>query len=107
MNTVEILTKARDLIAPEGAWAQDTYAKTADGWNVSWRDPKAVSWCAAGACYLASGGRVRAEAAITALETALPDADWIIPDYNDFGERTQQEIIDWFNAAIANEQAKS
>jgi hypothetical protein len=54
MDTVEILTKARELISDEGRWTRLSYARDADGNVVRPNDPDAVCFCAMGALLRAS-----------------------------------------------------
>lgn len=103
MDIVEILTKARDLITPEGAWTQEEYARTASGVPVDPLADEATCFCAVGACTRVAGkySHEAVQALMKVSRSVLGFAD-----YNDANERTQQEIIDWFNAAIATEQSK-
>lgn len=44
------LREAKALISDPKRWCQGSYGKTADGEITLAKDPKAVAWCAVGAC---------------------------------------------------------
>lgn len=94
----DVLLKAAELIEPEGAWCQGTFARDVDGEFV--RDimaPEACQWCAWGgiekACLLL---RLDIEddgdAAVAAVEAALePRAS--IGMWNDAEYRRQADVV--------------
>lgn len=49
METVEILTKARELISDESRWTKNDYAADNVGYVVEFSDPRACAFCALGA----------------------------------------------------------
>lgn len=87
-DTVEKLKAARALI--ERGWCQGEYAKDADGEAVGVREPRAVAWCVRGACYAAN---------VSALP--LYDVQRDLTNWNDHPGRTQAEVLNLFDEAIA------
>jgi hypothetical protein len=98
MTTVEILKAARAKI--EQGWTQKALARDAYG------DPargNGCSWCAEGALVAVTGGRSKA---FGYLRESLPDGFNDTAIYNDAPGRTQQEILDLYDAAIARAEAE-
>lgn len=50
MTTADKLRAAKALIEDPAHWCQGHYALNADGADISAGDPRAVKWCAIGAC---------------------------------------------------------
>lgn len=48
-QTIEVLTRARELISEEHRWTQYAYARDKEGICVESTSPKAACWCARGA----------------------------------------------------------
>lgn len=106
MQASEILSKAADLIEPEGAWMQGGYS---NGVTVV----SGSCWCAAGAVYAAHGNwrDPVARDAVRVLYTALnlpydDEDDDVIGAWNDAPERTQAEVVSALRQAahLAKEQ---
>jgi hypothetical protein len=80
----EVLSRAADLIEPEGAWTQGSYGRTADGSSVYYDDPNAVCFCLRGA-----------------LRRVDPTGSWmeyaanhrLSAAWNDAFGRTQAEVV--------------
>jgi hypothetical protein len=105
MKVSEILSKAADLIEPEGAWLQAYSAKNADGEPVSSSDARACKFCIYGAmariCDRDADARQRARDFIhPVIGTEL------ISIWNDAPERTQAEVVSALREAstLAKEQ---
>ena len=97
-----ILTEAADLLEPEGAWVQRSFAKGPEG--QSYPQPEAeCSWCALGAILKASGG-VRAAAggyhdAVLFLRQVHGFQHTVF--WNDAPDRTQAEVVQAIRDAAA------
>jgi hypothetical protein len=93
VTPAEILTKAADLIEPEGAWTQASFARVASGEKTVPEDPAAVCWCLSGALSRVSSEAVFKDrsAAFDALYLALDD-DGVF-GWNDAPGRTQAEVV--------------
>jgi len=109
LTIAEVLTRAADLIEPEGAWTQGDTARDADGKPLpNSTEPAAVCWCVLGAIGKTVGGANRPmfSAARKALRAVLPEdieqIDEDLPDeanWNDAPERTQAEVVAALRAA--------
>lgn len=97
MTTVEVLRKARDLLAT-GAWCQGNAARDKHGEPVDESDPSAVRWCALGACWHAGCG-------LEAMRAIQRQVGTFITEWNDDPDRTLAEVLDAFDRAIAAEEA--
>lgn len=108
----EILTRAADLIAPEGKWAQGWYAFFEDvsgkrrECDISEEYALAVCWCAVGAINCAGSlGSSIIDDAKDALISVINDQsfkifrDEVIAHWNDAPERTQSEVVSALRAA--------
>lgn len=88
----EVLSKAADLIEPEGAWARHQLAKSAHDQVVNPTDERAVCWCMAGAMQRITPvlGNVYYRAhEFVARSLDIPTfASW-----NDAPGRTQAEVV--------------
>lgn len=105
MTTLEVLRGARAKIAQ--GWCQGTAARDANGVTSScFMELGACSWCAIGAIYGAAPvdelGEASADAAIAALVTHVPGN--AIAPWNDSPSRTQAEVLELFDRAIATEE---
>lgn len=92
----ETLTKAADLLTPEGKWTQGAYARGKSGRSVHEHSPSAVCFCALGALW-----RVGDVGALW----RVGDDDWrakgylrrvidtAIAEWNDDPARTQAEVV--------------
>lgn len=102
MNTVEILTKARELISDESRWTRGSYAVTDEGrFTQPWEDD-ACRFCALGAIKKAGGFRDDSNPAAKFLGEVLR-AQFVdngrVDDFND--ARSHAEVIALFDRAIA------
>jgi hypothetical protein len=102
VSIADVLSKAADLIEPEGAWTQHVDARDAAGNQIDHDDVDAVCWCADGA-YMRVGGNW-GDAGWRALQVALGGDGPI--SWNDAPERTQAEVVAKLReaAALAREQ---
>lgn len=89
MNTLELLTKAQDLIRDPAHWTQETYARDGRGNACSTTDPAATCFCSVGALYHAADHQFRfAHLAEDVLEKVV-GVD--IPIFND--SHTHAEVM--------------
>jgi hypothetical protein len=106
-TTVEILTKARDLLSKEGAWGQGYFAKTKKGKLVESRSKRAATFCMLGAIQrFDNEGQFRLwspewymakKYVASAIRTSIDN----IASWNDKPKRTQEQVINAFDKAIA------
>jgi hypothetical protein len=94
------LRAVRDQV--EQGWSQGADARDADGAAVGLGDEKARSWSVLGAFALAAANGTPTDRIAPALRAFLEvtQANSLV-DWNDFPHRTQQEVLDAFDAAIA------
>lgn len=92
MNVAEILTKAADLIEPEGAWTQKANARDSEGRKTFASGEDAVCFCMAGALIHAGGGAYPKEFVDAVLPPARGGLDRLV-FFNDAPERTQAEVV--------------
>lgn len=116
MNAIDILTKARELIAEPKRWTKHRAASVSPtGPTLKPNDPNAACWCAVGACAKAVGkdltvpkdsawGDPEVRMAIYGLMetvTAQHGAFYSsLPDFNDSPSTTHAEILDVFDRTI-------
>jgi hypothetical protein len=93
MKISEVLTKAADLIEPEGAWTQGRDAGSANGAGVALDSPKAVCWCMVGAIRKITGATLGEGPAKPALRLVRDYLGRAPIDYNDDPHRTQKEVV--------------
>jgi hypothetical protein len=100
-DRIETLRRARELIAPEGAWTQGQNARNAAGLTVDPLGRDAVCWCSYGAILrsVTSAADFDGAHAMEALRTVI-DARFVI-DWNDDQDREKAEVLAAFDAAIA------
>lgn len=105
MKASEILKAAKKRLSARGAWTQNGFARNKAGWKVEPENPDAVSFCAAGACYLSSCGidTIELDDALHWLNEAAFSATKGRMDaiaYNDRPERTKSQMLVLFDKAI-------
>lgn len=95
MTDRDILIRARALVAR--GWTQRTNARDETGRPTDPRGPDAVCWCLSGAVH-----RVAPDAARHAYQLLCKalDSPWAV-DWNDTPGRTQAEVLELFDRAIA------
>ena len=112
MTTREVLTEARRILTPDGAWTQDAVARDADGDPVSEGNERAVCWCVDGAVALAATGPSGWDSgawtdAMTLLsEAVMPGRGELDPGviaWQDAPGRTQAEVLGLLDRAIEEE----
>ena len=104
MKTVEVLKKARALVAKE--WCQDSFGRNQWGHMLENNDlDTAVAFCARGACMYA--GTTTTEARRASLELAKTlgfkaDYDGLkdLAEWNDDPMRTQRQVVNLFTRTI-------
>jgi hypothetical protein len=96
-TTKQILVEARELIAK--GWTQLAYAKKANGDVTDDRDGSGVCFCALGAIRRASGSYTDCQPAAGVFRAAIGSA--FIDGWNDAPGRTQAEVLEAFDRAIA------
>jgi hypothetical protein len=94
-SVADILRQAADLIEPEGAWTQKSYAKGRTGREVQPEGNAAVCWCAIGALRRVDGEGVYG--VLDALRGHI--GAYAITVWNDDPYRTQAEVVTAFRAA--------
>ena len=92
----EILTRARELLAHEGAWAQGDFARDAHGNSCDANVARAASWCLVGALERAAYDSsdpegAMLECAMFALAAAI-GLD-TLGVWNDAPGRTREEVL--------------
>ena len=107
----EILTKAREILAPKGAWIQLNPAMDSRGNWRDPRDPRASCWCLVGALERATFEALGVldefllDAAMYALTGALERTGEYPSDalaaWNDAPSRTHEEVLQLIDRAIA------
>ncbi len=98
MTTEEVLVATRDLI--QKGWTQNVYARDANGRMVPYGGPGAVCWCLSGALHTVTLGNpnVRFMEAHAAIKAVI---GWPMAPWNDQPERTQQDVLDAIDKALA------
>lgn len=104
MKTIEVLQKARELIANPSRWCKKSFARNHTGTSVGVNTNRACQWCASGAISRAVGTPhtfVSAEPARHALILAIGGDDMFsIASWNDSSIRTHSEVLAAFDSAI-------
>lgn len=92
MNNLERLILARAVIEDPARWTRRSIARSAFDNEVLPHDPRAVCWCAMGACCLSG-------ADLTPLLLVLPGNE-TLPSFNDDERKTHADILNLFDRAI-------
>jgi len=100
-QTVAILKKAKLLLTEKG-FTKGWFAKDADGHDIADISPYAVCFCSYGAinraaCDLGLRDSYAGDIATSALEKVVPTG---VPEWNDASDRTLEEVLAAFDAAI-------
>lgn len=103
MKPSEILSKAAELIEPEGKWTQGESARNEAGHPVSVQDSGATCFCAYGALMRITGKHAVDSAAARFLGEAIGTS--MIAQWNDKRSRRQAYVVRKFRKAA--ELAKS
>lgn len=97
-ETLEVLRRARELLTPPGNWTQEEFAKTTAGEPCDPCVVEAACWCSEGAIRaVRARGRFGPTNAFGALYRIVGD----VVGWNDEPERTQAEVLEAFDRAIA------
>ena len=99
MKPSQHLQKARDLIAPPGAWIQNDFAKDSDGFPEDPCNNAAVCFCAQGAIARATYDNFND--ALNANGFLRRVLDRSVVEWDDNPLRTQDELIKAFDSGIA------
>lgn len=102
MTTLEVLRKAREVIANPEHWTRGAYAKDVNGNEVNFAGKTACKFCAAGAIFRAHGGNY----AIQALTAELPKTSNTVITFNDWSRRKHSEVLALYDRAIATLEAQ-
>ena len=108
MKTVEVLKKARALVAKE--WCQDSFGRDQWGEEIETNElDRAVAFCVRGACIHAAtpaaGQRASVELAKT-LGFVDYDALQRLAFWNDDPRRTQRQVVNLFTRTIKRIEAE-
>lgn len=110
---LELLRTARGKLA--AGWTQGCFAKDATGAQVNPEASEATCWCAVGAVRASMGpayriamidGRAHAELYEAIASVGAVDSGDAIVEFNDKAGRTQVEVLDLFDRAIAAVEAR-
>lgn len=101
----DILDKAADLIEPEGAWTQGSYARTAKSYPITPLSDNAVAFCGVGAIKRAAGTTDDSPAQSFVREQWGDDLSRFVA-FNDTPGRTQSEVITALREAAAKARVK-
>lgn len=96
MNTLERLILARAIIEDPARWTRRCIARSRFDDEVLPHDPRAVCWCAMGACILAGGNS--SGALMGVLSDEFPKET--LPSFNDDERRSHADILNLFDRAI-------
>jgi hypothetical protein len=108
-TTLQILEEAKRSV--ECGWTQGCWAKNDFGREIGYYTSSATCFCAEGAMFRASGQMYNSIDFYHPLNDALSrfkeaiETEKSIPDWNDFEGRTQDEVVEAFERAIALEKA--
>ncbi len=93
----DVLVAARALIAAPERWCKGAVARTQGGLPTTPCDPRAVAWCANGACIcVAPNDRLRWKALDALQESSFRP----VPSANDAPSTTHADILALFDKAI-------
>lgn len=104
MSVSDILSKAADLIEPEGAWTQDAFARTDTGEPLNYPRTDGVCRCLNGAIWKASRrDRDDYQRSCDWIRGILRSRKetWSLAGWNDAPERTQAEVVAKLREAAA------
>jgi hypothetical protein len=101
-STIEVLRGARAKIAI--GWCQGASARDSEGRVVRIDKPEACCWCSIGGIYASAvGDDATGDRALAALVRALNPPS-LLSFWNDEPARTQTEVLELFDRAIAQEE---
>ncbi len=83
--------KAHELLAPEGAWTQDAFARDRTGKECPFDDRLACAWCLEGAVAKCYPNREDCMAQRAKLKEWLPERT--LGSWNDNPKRTQGQVV--------------
>lgn len=111
MEVADVLERAADLIEPEGAWTQGSFARTVTGFPVGFDTPAAKCFCTRGAIMRVQNRGVYDSPAETFFSNKVTrSTDGYVAlrlvNWNDAPERTQSEVVAKLREAAALARAK-
>lgn len=104
---LDVLTRTRRRLTPDGAWAKDAWARTVTSIAVDASAPDATCWCLVGALTLEArcaggGGLLLALAAEAISQTiGLETSGLTLEGWNDAPGRTQSDVLGVLDLTIA------
>lgn len=101
MKTIDVLRAAREKVAQ--GWTQGATARDEEGFWVGVRTPAARSWSADGAVQFAAR-TLKMKKTVMLVLRAISGDDLV--HWNDSVGRTQAQVLDLFDRAIAAEAGK-
>lgn len=97
MNTLEVLTQARELISDPARWTRGYMARNKSGDAVSEKSPGAVCWCSIGAM-MAVAGSFPNEIYLAWDVLEQLTGVGLLAYFND--NHTHEQVMEMFDAAI-------
>lgn len=104
----EILILARNKLGKPKGWIQESYAANKDGFGVSYQNMAATCFCSSGAVLASSPSPTLESEALKYLAYVVAGPSvkpelylHVVIRWNDDSERTYQEVLTAFDAAIA------
>jgi len=103
-EALKTLKRGKERLLTKG-WCQHTYARMIHGFVVSPEDPRALSFCALGACMASRPYEMsKAPPYKEYLEKALRlrgSGHFWVPSFNDHLSTTKEDVLSLFDEAIA------
>jgi hypothetical protein len=104
-SVADILDRAADLIEPEGAWTQGTWARSPTGRSCSPYDDSAQCYCMRGAIVRVGGFGLMDE--LPSINSKLDFSSAArMARWNDFEDRTQAEVVAKLREAAAKARSE-
>lgn len=99
MNTINLLTAARNLLADPEHWTKGSSARTPRGTRVPMFHPQATRFCSLGALERC-GGNLEACGLLTMAAQTLTGRDVSIVGFNDNRHTKHDDVLQMFDLAI-------
>lgn len=97
MTVKQTLLAARELLTPEGAWTQGSYARDASGRRTGCWEPNAVCWCLEGAIKRVSNTDEEYSEALSLLAHEVR----LVHRWNDHPDRKPQDVLQLLDNLIS------
>lgn len=106
MNTLETITKTRELLADPARWTKNCFAKDEDGLSVAFDSKRATCWCLAGGIAKVTGADTPFDDGLERVfeEIGLTVNNSVV-QFNDFA--THEQVVAALDETIARLQAAS